>query len=115
MEHDLSNPGGYPTRIFQKFQEAIASFVAAGVPGVIVDLRGNYGGSDKLAADMCGFFTAAPSFYEYQEYYDKRTGTIPAVSPSTNTVPSHSSTTSPSTRRRPISAGPWWSWSIPAR
>ena len=76
MELDLSDPGGYPTRIFQKFREAIASFVAAGVPGVIVDLRGNYGGSDKLAADMCGFFTAAPSFYEEQEYYDKRTGTF---------------------------------------
>jgi len=76
MELDLSDPGGYPTRIFQKFREAIASFVAAGVPGVIVDLRGNYGGSDKFAADMCGFFTAAPSFYEQQEYYDKRTGTF---------------------------------------
>lgn len=73
MEHDLSNPG-YPTRIFQKFQEAITSFGTAGVPGIIVDLRGNFGGSDELAADLCGFFYAAPSFYEYQEYYDKRTG-----------------------------------------
>ncbi len=74
MEFDLANPAGYPARIFQKFREAIASFVAAGVPGVIVDLRGNYGGSDVLAADLCGFFTATPSFYEYQEYYDKRDG-----------------------------------------
>lgn len=74
MEHDLSNPGGYPIRIFQKFQEAISSFVAAGVPGVIIDLRGNYGGSDELAADLGGFFYATPSFYEYQEYYDRRTG-----------------------------------------
>ena len=73
MEHDLSNPG-YPTRIFQEFQEAITSFVAAGVPGVVVDLRGNYGGSDQLAADLCGFFYSSPSFYEYQEYYDKRNG-----------------------------------------
>ena len=40
----------------------------------IVDLRGNLGGSDGLAAAMCGFFYAAPAFYEYQEYYDKRTG-----------------------------------------
>ena len=73
MEKDMSNPG-YPTRIFQKFQEAIASFVTAGVPGVIVDLRGNFGGSDQLSADLCGFFYTAPSFYEYQEYYDKRSG-----------------------------------------
>ncbi|MHB8772915.1 MAG: S41 family peptidase [Syntrophales bacterium] len=74
MEADLSNPDGYPSRIFRRFQEAIASFVTAGVPGVILDLRGNYGGSDRLAADMCGFFSRAPSFYEEQEYYDKRTG-----------------------------------------
>ncbi len=73
MEHDASNPG-YPIRIFQQFREAITSFIATGVPGVIVDLRGNYGGSDELAADLCGFFYSAPSFYEYQEYYDKRTG-----------------------------------------
>ena len=70
MEHDLSTPGG----VFQQFQEAITSFVAAGVPGVVFDLRGNYGGSDRLAADICGFFYTAPSFYEEQEYYDKRTG-----------------------------------------
>ncbi|MBE3120073.1 MAG: TIGR03768 family metallophosphoesterase, partial [Candidatus Atribacteria bacterium] len=38
MEYDMSNPGGYPTRIYQQFQEAITSFVAASVPGVIVDL-----------------------------------------------------------------------------
>ncbi|MEI7673470.1 MAG: S41 family peptidase [Deltaproteobacteria bacterium] len=76
MELDASIPDGYPTRIFQQFQEAITSFVAAGVPGVIVDLRGNYGGSDQLAANLCGFFYSAPSFYEYQEYYDKRTGTF---------------------------------------
>jgi carboxyl-terminal processing protease len=72
MEHDLSNPG-YPTRIFQKFQEAITAFVTAGVPGVIIDLRGNFGGSDELSADICGFFFAEPSFFEYQEFYDKRT------------------------------------------
>lgn len=73
MEKDMSS-SGYPTRIFLKFQEAITSFVAAGVRGVIVDLRGNYGGSDVLAADLCGFFYNASSFYEYQEYYDKRNG-----------------------------------------
>lgn len=79
MEQDLI-PGtdqpapGYPAGTFQRFRKEIASFVTSGVPGVIVDLRGNYGGSDELAADMCGFFATAPSFYEYQEYYDKRDG-----------------------------------------
>ena len=65
---------GYPTGVYQRFKEAITSFVTAKVPGVIFDLRGNYGGSDQLAADMCGFFYTDPSWYEYQEYYDKRTG-----------------------------------------
>jgi carboxyl-terminal processing protease len=74
MEYDMSNPGGYPTRIYQQFQEAITSFVAASMPGVIVDLRGNYGGSDQLAADLCGFFYSSTAFYEEQEYFDKRDG-----------------------------------------
>jgi len=74
MEYDPSNPGGYPTQVYQDFRKAIAAFVAAGVPGVIIDLRGNYGGSDQLAADMCGFFYSAPAFYEETEYYDKRDG-----------------------------------------
>lgn len=74
MEYDPSNPGAYPIRVYEAFQAAIASFVAADVPGVILDLRGNYGGSDELAADMCGFFYSAPAFYEETEYYDKRDG-----------------------------------------
>ena len=73
MEYDPSNPG-YPIRVYDQFKEAIASFAEAKVPGVIVDMRGNYGGSDQLAADMCGFFYDTPSFYEKQEYYDKRSG-----------------------------------------
>lgn len=73
MELDLSG-SGYPAGVFQKFQEAITAFVAAGVSGVILDVRGNYGGSDVLASDLCGFFHAAPSFYEYQEFCDTRTG-----------------------------------------
>ena len=73
MEHDLANPSD-PTRIYQEFRKAVASFVNAKVPGVIIDLRGNYGGSDQLAADMCGFFYTTPSFYEAQEYFDKRDG-----------------------------------------
>jgi carboxyl-terminal processing protease len=74
MEHDMSSEGGYPIRLFNRFREAIASFVAARVPGVIVDLRGNFGGSDELSANLSGFFYSTPSFYESQAYYDKRNG-----------------------------------------
>ena len=74
LELDLADPEHYPEGIFRQFQEAIRSFVAADAPGVVVDLRGNYGGSDRLAADLAGFFLDGPSFYEAQEYYDGRTG-----------------------------------------
>jgi carboxyl-terminal processing protease len=74
LELDLANMEDYPFEIYRRFREAIRSFVDAGAPGVIVDLRGNYGGSDRLAADLAGFFHAAPSFYEAQEFYDGRTG-----------------------------------------
>lgn len=73
MEYDFSNPG-YPAKIYERFREVIATFVEAKVPGIILDFRGNYGGSDQLAADMCGFFYPKAAFYEMQEYYDKRDG-----------------------------------------
>lgn len=76
MEYDPATPGGYPSSVFEAFQQAITTFVSAAVPGVIIDVRGNYGGSDQLAADMCGFFYATPAFYEEQEYYDKRDGSF---------------------------------------
>lgn len=73
MEYDFTNPG-YPTSVYERFKEAVSSFVDAKVPGIILDFRGNYGGSDQLAADICGFFYSSPSFYEMQEYFDKRDG-----------------------------------------
>jgi carboxyl-terminal processing protease len=73
MEYDFSNPG-YPVGIYERFKDIIAQFIEAKVPGIILDFRGNYGGSDQLAADMCGFFYSTPAFYERQEYYDKRDG-----------------------------------------
>ncbi len=75
-EIDLTDYSRYPVELFQKFREAMDSFVAAGVPGVILDLRGNYGGSDKLAADLCGFFYSSQQIYERQYIYDKRDGSF---------------------------------------
>lgn len=73
MEYDFSNPG-YPEGIYERFRDIMRRFVEAKVPGLILDFRGNYGGSDQLAADICGFFYSDPAFYERQEYYDKRNG-----------------------------------------
>ncbi len=73
VEYDFSNPG-YPTGIYERFKTVIARFMDAKVSGIVLDFRGNYGGSDQLAADICGFFYPATAFYERQEYYDKRDG-----------------------------------------
>jgi carboxyl-terminal processing protease len=64
------------TPIYDKFKEAIQYFTDLDVPGIIVDLRANMGGSDSLAADLSGFFYQAPVFYEYQNWYNNITGTF---------------------------------------
>jgi carboxyl-terminal processing protease len=73
---DVKKMSVYPEKIHREIREAITSFVAAGVPGVIIDLRGNYGGFDQLAAVLCGFFTSSKTFFEGQVMYDKRDGTF---------------------------------------
>jgi carboxyl-terminal processing protease len=47
-------------------EEAMTEFVAQDVPGVIVDVRGNPGGTDALVPAMMGYFFTEPDFYEYQ-------------------------------------------------
>ena len=64
------------TPIYDKFKEAIQFFTDHDVPGIIVDLRANMGGSDFLAAGLSGFFYQAPVFYEYQNWYNNITGTF---------------------------------------
>ncbi|NCD33067.1 MAG: alpha/beta fold hydrolase [Spartobacteria bacterium] len=55
---------------------AISAFAASNVPGVIVDVRGNLGGDDELAAALCGFFYRTNAFYERQSYYNTLDGTF---------------------------------------
>ena len=64
------------TPIYDEFKEAIQYFTDLDVPGIIVDLRANMGGSDSLAAGLSGFFYQAPAFYEYQNWYNNITGTF---------------------------------------
>lgn len=71
---DLENLAQYPDAILERFRQAIAAMNAARVPGLVLDLRGNHGGYDQLAAEICGFFTDKPSVYEITEFYDQRTG-----------------------------------------
>jgi len=50
----------FPARAFRK---AIERFIDANVKGIVLDLRGNIGGLDDLAATYAGHFTQAPLFY----------------------------------------------------
>jgi carboxyl-terminal processing protease len=56
------------------FRLAITIFNAAGIPGVVLDLRSNTGGSDAVGCQICNSFYSQPSFYEQTAYYDTRTG-----------------------------------------
>ncbi|HOW96569.1 MAG TPA: alpha/beta fold hydrolase [Kiritimatiellia bacterium] len=56
--------------------EAVKFFVASNAPGVIVDVRGNLGGDDQLAATLCGYFHRTNMFYERQTWYNTLNGTF---------------------------------------
>jgi len=54
-------------------QHAVAAFGRAGAKGVVIDVRGNSGGADKLVPRMMGFFFATRQFYEHTTSYDEAT------------------------------------------
>lgn len=62
-----------------KLKEAMESLTGQNVPGIIVDLRGNSGGSDDLVAEFAGYFYSETTFYEYQSYYNTLTGEFEIV------------------------------------
>ncbi|MBW1783161.1 MAG: hypothetical protein JRL30_20765 [Deltaproteobacteria bacterium] len=74
VEDDLNGESAYAWNVYAKFEEAIRAFVASNVPGIVVDLRGNQGGSDQTAADLSGFFYNTWRHYENQSLYNARTG-----------------------------------------
>ena len=55
-------------------RRAMNAFAAAGVKGIVVDVRGNIGGADKLVPLMMGYFVDRPVFYEQATLYDDVTG-----------------------------------------
>ena len=55
-------------------RKAVKAFIAADVPGVILDLRVNAGGYDEMAPMMMSFFATEPLFYERIAMKDTKTG-----------------------------------------
>ena len=57
-----------------QFAGAVQTFVDEEVLGVIVDLRTNIGGLDRVAALLPGHFYSEEAHYEYVSFYDTQTG-----------------------------------------
>ena len=60
--------------IYNSIKEAIDNFNTAQLPGVIVDIRDNPGGFDKLAALFGSFFYDHTELYEHASFYNPETG-----------------------------------------
>lgn len=75
LELDLpANQPGDHTPTLELFRSAIAGFVNANVTGLIVDIRSNAGGSDKMVTDLMASFYQGAAFYEYQNFIVPATG-----------------------------------------
>ncbi len=64
----------YPTEVTDEVVNALDAFCAAGVNSLILDLRGNRGGSDQVAADISGHFAEEPSLFERTAWYNASSG-----------------------------------------
>jgi len=62
-------PGKDDPDFVEIVDQALAAFVAQDVPGIIIDVRGNPGGDDRLVPAMMGHFFTEPGLYEYM-YFD---------------------------------------------
>jgi carboxyl-terminal processing protease len=76
-EFDLPDtvPGDH-TPTLKQFRETVNGFIDRPVNGIILDIRGNSGGSDAMAAAMLGSFYANRTFYEYQTWFNALTGRL---------------------------------------
>jgi len=72
IKHLLTRPGVESPE--KSMEEAIRGFQARQAKGLILDLRNNPGGEDRLAADLAGFFVREPRHYESVSYYNRLTG-----------------------------------------
>ncbi len=61
----------FPARAFRR---AIERFINAEVNGIVLDLRGNSGGTDELAATFAGHFTSEPLFFRDVVAFDEEKG-----------------------------------------
>ena len=65
--------------IYGSIKNAIDYFNTAQVPGVIVDIRDNPGGYDRLAALFAGFFYDHTDLYEHASFYNPQSGQFEVI------------------------------------
>jgi carboxyl-terminal processing protease len=74
---EADKPDQVPT--IDQFTEMIEDFEAANARGLIIDLRGNMGGADAMAAAFLGSFYSTKTLYEYTSWYNLTTGEMEIV------------------------------------
>lgn len=71
---NISKGSTDPQLLFYKvrddFGKLVERAISENAPGLILDIRGNHGGGDELAASIAGFFYKERAFYERQVYYN---------------------------------------------
>ncbi|MDR7866926.1 MAG: S41 family peptidase [Sporomusaceae bacterium] len=72
FDADLGDTGRAPSTL-GLFRTALAEFNAAGVKGLILDIRNNVGGLDSMVADMLASFYREEVLYEYQNCFNAAT------------------------------------------
>jgi carboxyl-terminal processing protease len=65
--------------IYNSIKEAIDHFNTAQVPGVIIDVRDNPGGFDRLAALFGSFFYDHTELYEHASFYNPQSGQFEVI------------------------------------
>jgi carboxyl-terminal processing protease len=67
---------GDHTPTLVQFRAAVEDFIGRGVKGIILDVRGNTGGSDAMSAAFLGSFYQARTLYERQTWFNALTGKL---------------------------------------
>ena len=76
---EYGNVTGGIDNIVASLHDAVSAFNAASVSGIVVDIRDNPGGFDRLAAIFGGLFYDRTEVYEHASFYDEATGQFEGV------------------------------------
>jgi len=76
---ESGNDSADTKKIFTDFRAGINALNAAGVKGLVLDMRINAGGEDAISAAVSGLFYPDTALYEIMTYFDTGTGHLEVV------------------------------------